>query len=300
MQIRKIETQCNDCGLCARDCIAGAWQEVNGRVEMVAPQFCNQCGHCAAICPKDAIFHDGLDPRQIRKIDKKRLDPEAFREIVRSRRSIRRYRKAPVPKEIIQDMLFLSAHSPTASNRQDVAYTVITDPAVLQGISDALFGFAGKLYEKTRKGAGRLIYRGLQKFFPENDLERYMENMPYYIRHADQGRDFILHNAPVLILVHAPAKGKGRFHCENCNIAAANLMNDAHARGLGTCYIGFLSLALKFSNTLRRRVALSPGRKVFACFVMGYPAHQYTSTASREKRAVKFRGHDLQIPGTRT
>ena len=68
---------------------------------------------------------------QIRRIDKKRLNPEAFRKITRSRRGILRYREAMVPGQTIQDMLFLSAHSPTAGNPQDVAYTVTTDPAVL-------------------------------------------------------------------------------------------------------------------------------------------------------------------------
>ncbi|MCF8035287.1 MAG: nitroreductase family protein [Desulfobacteraceae bacterium] len=297
MQIQRLEEQCNKCGLCVKDCVAGAWQEIHGRPEMATPEFCNQCGHCVAVCPKDAIRHEGLDLGQIRKVDKNRLDPAVFREIIRSRRSIRRYKEQMVPDETIEDILALSAHSPTASNKQNVAYTVITDPAVLQDISNALFGFARKLYDKTRKGPGKLIYSTLKMLLPGDDPDRYMKPMPYYIEQADQGRDYILHGAPVLILVHAPKKGS--FHCENCNIAAANIMNDAHVRGLGTCYIGFLTLALKFSGSLRQRVALPRGRKAYACLVMGYPAYGYTCTTSRKKRNIDWNPGNPENRGSR-
>ncbi|MFP4256783.1 MAG: nitroreductase family protein [Desulfobacterales bacterium] len=286
MEIKKDRELCNECGLCVRDCVAGAWREIEGSAEMAAPEFCSSCGHCVAVCPRGAIIHEGLDTGQIRKVDKRLLDAEVLREILRSRRSVRRYRSAMVPSETVLDILWLSSHAPTASNKQDVGYTVITDKHVLEVVSGALFGFAGKLYRGTRKGPGKLVYQGLKRFFPGNDLERYMEPMPYYISQAEQGRDYILHGAPVLILLHAPKKG--RFHCENCNIAAANIMNDAHARGLGTCYIGFLCLALKFSRYLRRMVCLPPGRKVYACLVMGYPAYVHTFTVSRMKRQIRW------------
>lgn len=287
MQIKKIEEKCNSCGLCVKDCVAGVWRDTKGVAEVAAPQLCSFCGHCLAVCPKDAIVHEGLDLSQVRKVDKNRLDPAVFREVVLGRRSIRRYRQGPVPEDVIADILDLSAFSPTASNKQDVAYTVITDPGVLGAVSETVFGIGRKLYNLFTKWPGKWVYGALNFIAPGNDLARYMEPMPYYLRQVDQdGRDLILHNAPVLILAHAPKKG--RFHCENCNIAAANIMNDAHVRGLGTCYIGFLVLALKFSPFLRKQVQVARHRRVYACLVMGYPAYGYGRIPPRRRRTINW------------
>ena len=110
--------------------------------------------------------------------------------------------------------------------------------------------------------------------------------MQYFIDETKKGRDFILHNAPVLILIHAP-KG-GNFSNENCNLAAANIMNYAYSLGLGTCYIGFLSLSLKYSKKLRNIIQLSKGRMVYFCIVMGYPAYKHSNTASRKKPGINW------------
>jgi nitroreductase/NAD-dependent dihydropyrimidine dehydrogenase PreA subunit len=286
MTIRLLDERCKPCLLCVRECVAGAWREKNGRPVMAAPELCNRCSHCVAVCPRGAIVHEALDPDQIRRTNRDRLVPETYAEIVRGRRSIRQFRPKDVPAQVIESILDLASHSPTASNRQNVAYTVITDQRRLQKISDMVFGVGRWLHAQTRKGVGRWIYRAFQWVSPGSGLERYLDPMDYYIAETHKGRDYILHGAPALVLVHGPAKGA--FHIENCNIAAANIMNDAHARGLGTCYIGFLCLALKFSRKLRAQVQTPQGRKVYACLVMGYPAYRHAHTASRKKPSIQW------------
>ena len=110
--------------------------------------------------------------------------------------------------------------------------------------------------------------------------------MDYYIQEADKGRDYILHNAPVLILVHRPRKEN--FINENCNIAAANIMNFAHSSGLGTCYIGFLTLAMKFSAEIRNKARIPKNQKVYAALILGYPAYRHPYTASRKQPAIQW------------
>lgn len=284
--IQLHQQRCKPCLLCVRECVAGAWREVDGRPVMAAPELCNRCGHCMAVCPRQAITHHALDPRQIRRTLRTRLKPDIYMEIVRSRRSIRQYRKDPVPDRRIQEILELAGHSPTASNQQNVGYTVITDKVLLAEISRSVFGIGRWIFSQTRRGAGKWLYVLFKKISPTNDLERYLAPMPYYISQWDEGRDYVLHQAPVLVLVHGPRKGA--FHSENCNIAAANIMNYAHAGGLGTCYIGFLCIALNFSRTLRSKVQLPEGRKAYACIVMGYPAYRHSYTASRKKPVIRW------------
>jgi len=285
MKIQKNNDKCNLCLLCVRDCVAGAWRNVDGEPVMAAPELCNRCGHCVAVCPRSAIFHESLDYHQITKTDADLLNPDVYRQIVLGRRSIRQYKKTAVPPQLIENILKLASHSPTASNKQNVAYTVISDKAILKDLSEGVFGFGKRLYEKSQKGLGKAIYFILKTLSPEN-VTRYLDPMDYYIQEAGKGRDYILHDAPVLILVHGPRKEN--FINENCNIAAANIMNFAHSSGLGTCYIGFLTLALKFSAALRNKARIPKNQKVYAALILGYPAYSHPYTASRKQPAIQW------------
>lgn len=286
MTIQRIEDRCTSCMLCVKDCVSGVWRDVNGKPEIVSPDDCINCCHCMSVCPSEAIEHTAMDPTQVRKTDKSLVLPDTYREIVRCRRSIRSYRDTQVPRETVENILKLAGHSPTASNQQDVAYTVITDKDLLNDISTTVFGLGKRIYKRATAGLGKFIYRFLQKLSVTTALDRYLDTMAYFIDQTDKGKDLILHHAPVLVLIHAPRKGQ--FHNENCNIAAANIMNYAFAQGLGTCYIGFLLVALKFNSGLRKRLPVPKERKLYACLVMGYPEYRHQFTSSRKLPDIQW------------
>lgn len=279
MQIYRLEDKCSLCMLCVRECVSGIWRNVDGVPTPGETDLCNRCSHCIAICPKNAIIHEGLDPAQLRPVKKMNLDPDVYRDIVLSRRSIRQYKDRPVPRELIARILDLARYSPTASNDQNVGFIAVTDRALIREIAGGIFGFMDRLAAGLETGPGRLFMKltGLSK-------NRYIRRMDYAREMVAGGRDIILHNAPALILVHGPAKGG--FICDNCNIAATNIINYAHASGLGTCYIGFMTLALRFSKKMRKKLQVPEGRKVYASLVMGYPGYAHPNTVSRKKADI--------------
>jgi nitroreductase/NAD-dependent dihydropyrimidine dehydrogenase PreA subunit len=281
MNIARLEDKCNRCMLCVRDCISGVWRNVGGAPAPVRPDLCNLCSHCIAVCPRGAIIHEGLHAAHTVKVNRKNLLPKVYRDIVMSRRSIRQFRDRPVPRDLIEQVLDLARYAPTASNEQNVGYIVITDRKLIEKTAKAIFGFASRLYDRTKKGIVRFIVHGTG--LSEN---RYIKAMEYAQQQHEAGRDLILHNAPVLILIHAPKKT--RFGSENCHIAAATIINHAHALGLGTCFIGFLTVSLRYSGKLRDRLGVPSDRKVHTSLVMGYPAYQHAGTVSRKKPDVKW------------
>lgn len=285
MKITRIKTRCNNCMLCVRECVSGCMRIVDGEPVVLATHLCNKCGHCVAVCPQQAIYHEGLDYRQIRETEPSLVTAEGYAEVVRDRRSIRQFKNKEVPASEITDILDLARHSPTASNKQNVGYIVITNRAVIEDMAGVVFNFSTGIYKKTQKGLGKKIYGFLKKIKPDG-ISRYMEPMDYYIKESEKGRDFILHNAPTLILVHGPKKE--RFASENCNIAATNIMNYAHAKGLGTCYIGFLSVAFKLFPSMKKKVDLPKKRQVCAVIALGYPAYKHSFTGSRKQADVRW------------
>jgi nitroreductase len=215
-------------------------------------------------------------------VNRKNLNPEVFRDIIISRRSIRQFKDLPVPRDVIEQILDLARYAPTASNDQNVGYIVITDKKLIEEAANNIFGFVSRLYNKTKKGIGRIIVNltGLTN-------NRYLKVMDYVQKqNAETGRDFILHNAPVLILIYAPRNA--RFASDNCNIAATAIINYAHALNLGTCLIGFMVMFLRYSRTLRKKFGIPKGMRIYASLVMGYPAYRYTNTVSRKKPEVQW------------
>jgi nitroreductase len=90
---------------------------------------------------------------------------------------------------------------------------------------------------------------------------------------------YILHNAPVLLVLHGPAISF--FASDNCNIAAANICNYAHSMGLGTCFIGFVTLASRFNKKLCKLMELPKGRRIYSSLVIGHPKYSHAYTVSR-------------------
>lgn len=282
MQIEKREDKCIECMLCVRDCVMGVWRIVDGKSRPVETELCNRCSHCIAICPCDAVIHDGLGQGDIAAVNRKNLRPDVYRDIIISRRSVRRFKNEPVPGAMIENIIDLARYAPSASNSQNVGYIIITDKRLIESTAAGLFRLGNRLYNATKKGIGRFFVNltGLSK-------NRYLKVMDYVQeQNAQTGRDFVLHNAPVLILIHAPERQP--FASDNCNIAAATMINYAHALGLGTCFVGILTLALRLNGRLRKKLGVPQKERVYAALVMGYPQHRYTNTVSRKNPEVKW------------
>ncbi len=286
-KIRRNIEKCNLCMRCVQDCASGVWKDIADIPAMTDPDLCNRCSHCVAVCPKNAIENDFLQIDQVRRVNRKLIDSKVYKEIALSRRSIRHYIDKPVDPEIIEDIINVSKYSPTASNSQQVSYIVISNPDILFEISEMVFNTAVSFYKFSTTQSGKFFFQG-RKFSPAIDamLEKYIDPMAYYIELKDSGRDLILHNAPVLLLLHGPAISF--FGSDNCNIAAANITNYAHSLGLGSCYIGFVTLLSRINKKLCRLIDLPKGRKVYASLVLGHPEIKHPNTVSRKNPEIHW------------
>ncbi|HEY7193238.1 MAG TPA: nitroreductase family protein [Gemmatimonadales bacterium] len=156
-------------------------------------------------------------------------------EAIHSRRSIRAYTTQPVDRELIEDLIWDAAQAPPP-RRGQVPWTF----NVIRGAKHiANYGREAKQYAK--------------------------ENRP-----DEPGWDWagdpefeVFWGAPALIVI------SGRV--EDCCRAGENLILSAHARGLGTCWVGSPLLWLRTEGAkakLRIPPNLSPG----AALCLGYPA----------------------------
>ncbi len=220
------------------------------------------------------------------RIQKRYLQPRYYKEIALSRRSIRHYRSEPVPREVIEALLDVARYSPTASNAQNVHYTVVANRVLLDSVSRKLFGIGETINKVFTSAPVQAASERFKDVGPIRILARYSRRWQLYKEQVAAGRDLIFHNAPLLLLVHTP-KGQSLSR-DNCLIAATNIANYAHCLGLGTCFIGILVTAMRIDPSLSGIFRIPKGHTVHAALTIGYPAVSYMRHVVRKAAPVSW------------
>ncbi len=267
------QKKCKRDGICVKDCPAQviAMVDKNDFPSPIedAEEFCINCGHCAAVCPHGALTLSSMPLDACPSLQKDLLPgPEAVGQLLRARRSIRQYKKEPVPHDLLENLIDTARYGPTGSNKQQVHWTVFEDPAQLEH-------FAAMVIDFTRQNLPGIA---------DEDMVRRMRRI---ITAWDNGKDRILRGAPNLILVHSPADLP--FAEADCVIALTYLELYAYARGLGTCWGGYFTVAANLYAPLAEALSLPAGHQCYGTVMLGYPKTGYERIPQRNAPLVTWR-----------
>lgn len=245
--------KCIGCGMCRRDCPADNIS-ITDKKAVIKSQACIKCGHCVAVCPKGAVSMTGFKEPPVEINKSVILDPQQLMDALRTRRSIRQFKKQSVTQEVTAQIIEAGRLTPSGENAQDVSYIVLKDNM-----------------ERFEKMAVRLFKRLLP-------FARLVNTMA---KNKEIDDHFFFHEAPVVIMIVAKDKINGAF-------AASNMALMAEANGLGVLYSGFFSMAANMSLSLRRALGVKRKNKVVETLVLGYPAVTYHRTAQKEAAKISF------------
>jgi len=275
-------TLCTGCGICVAICTGRVFRETPEGGEVAFPEACWLCGHCVAACPVDAIDHAAYPLEACPPIDSSGLP--SFDQMVtalRERRSVRLFQDRPVPREMVQELLDQARWAPSANNAQPVDWLVFDDPGRIAALSAQA---VAALAQTARLLRNRFLRPLLLLVYGAERVRRGLESVPSFerlaARHA-RGEDPIFFGAPVVLVAHVPADDY--FGRDDAIYAAYNVMLVAQRMGLGTCQIGYFTLALDRSSGLRRALGLPPGRQAQVTLVLGYPRHRFRRLLPRRR-----------------
>lgn len=245
---------------CKRDCICQLecpfdliFYDEDGYplIRKAAKRECIACGHCVSVCPHDALKLHLLPEGEMQLIDPNDLpDPEAISLFLKSRRSIRSFRKKPVEHETLEWMLDLARYAPSAHNVQPVRWVMVMDPNKVQEL-------AGLVVEWMA---------GLKMF-------------PGVVRAWEAGEDKVLRNAPHMAIAHAPVNGESP--AADCSIATTYMELAGHAKGVGGCWAGFLMNAVEHTDAFDKALGIPDGHRIYGALMLGYPKFRYRRVPER-------------------
>lgn len=289
--------RCTACGACHRICpryvpvVVEDPAARRGKRTIVSPEragVCIHCGHCAAVCPADAITVDGLPPEAYVPLPVTAVDPDVLLGLMEKRRSIRRFKPDPVPREVLDRILEAAHRAPPATGKACVGVIVIDKPERLQELSRHTYALFEKLQKLLRHPIARHIVRlrvGARRL---GHLRSFVfPGLEWYERWYREGRsDEVRRDAPVVMLFHAPVDTA--VGDESCLIAALHAVFMAETLGVGTLVNGFFGPACNQSPELRAMLHLPPDREVYASLCLGYARHPYRRAIRRRLAEVRY------------
>ena len=156
-----------------------------------------------------------------------------FLELVRKRKSTRRYSSRPIPREIIDRCLEAARLAPSACNSQPWFFIVIDEQKLKEAVAEA--AFSG-------------IY----------SMNSFAKNAPVLIVVVTERTSY-------LVRLGGYFRGT-RYSLIDVGIACEHLVLQAEQEGIGTCWLGWFN-----EDRVKKILNLSKAKKIDVIISMGYP-----------------------------
>jgi len=268
------KSKCTGCGACVKDCTRDAIAIKDGKAELIQKE-CLDCWHCIAVCPSAAVSSPDCASGEV--VPYKDLSRIFFSDvllnIMKTRRSVRHYKKDKVEAEKIERIIEAGRLTPTGCNRQPLSYIILDRE--LEEIKQFCMKKLGEFALSNPEGQG---------IHNESVKKRFISMYDEYI---NTGRDRLFFNAPQVIAIIADKALGGRPQVDG-GMAASNMGLEASVQNLGYCFIGFFITATEMIPEVRNRLRLNDNEQVIACMTIGYPDVKYMRTVGRKKADIKY------------
>jgi F420 biosynthesis protein FbiB-like protein len=196
-----------------------------------------------------------------------------FIDLLRNRRSLRRYHPEPVPQALIKQVLTAAIWAPSAHNRQPWRFAVVQSPAQKEMLASAM---------------GARLRR---------DLEA--DHVPEAVIAADVNRSYErLTTAPVLMMVclslvamdqypdEKRAQAEYIMAVQSVAMAGQNMLLAAHEVGLGACW---MCAPLFCPDVVRAALELPADWQPQGVITLGYPAQEREKSRQPLETSVLWR-----------
>ena len=254
--------RCKKDGICSKVCIVGIIKTDENNLPYVdadKEKFCMQCGLCVAFCPHEACYVEKLDKNQFYAIGNDLPSGKQTNTLLKSRRSIRNFKKTPVDAETLTSVLDTVRYAPTAKNSQNIRWIITKGMEETDIIRNLMLQYFEEATEVAP--ASESVY------------------MKTLVRAYKSGRDIFLRGAPQLAIAVVP---KNYDWKEDASIALTYFEISAFANGLGTCWAGFFTSAARKYKPLQDAIGINENEYVGGALMIGKPIYKPHAIPSRK------------------
>ncbi len=190
---------------------------------------------------------------------------------IQERKSVRAFKRDPVPRETIREILRLATHSPSAINLQPWEFTVVTGEE-RERLSRRLI----KAYREKQISCGPGNVKPLPKTVGKRGAKTLALMNPFFEQMRVDPARFInegscnFYGAPSAIIISIDDSFSKRALVDIGSVLGY-LILAAHDLGLATCPIGLISA---YSDEIRDELGVPENKDVVIGIALGYPDAQ--------------------------
>lgn len=266
------KSKCTNCLTCVVVCPMGVIRSnnQNGTITMEIYQDaqCSNCGHCYSYCPEGAILIDYPEAKPYAgPFPHDEIIPDQIRYYLSNRRSVRKFKKIPVDRNTLDELVEIARFAPTGVNAQNIQWIIIFNTFKLHKLFKIIFDWA----ETQMKQDGT----NPQLAFLRKAGESWAN-----------GIDLICRNAPHLALAIAP--DNVLTGPTDAVIATTYMEVAAPAYDVGTCWAGYFQKIAAQCKELRDELRIPEGYSVYGALMIGYPEYKQYRIPKRNAQKVSW------------
>lgn len=266
------QEKCTKCSACVDECptkIIVIRPDEFPSPEDSLTELCINCGHCVSVCPHGALSLKRIPVTACPPIRPEwSVTAEQAEQFLKSRRSIRTYKKKPVDKRDIEKLLDIARYAPSGHNSQPLMWKVIYD-------SDEVKRF------------GALTIDWMKNVIEQRPNEAKLMRFDMIVAAWDREIDRVFRGAPHVVMCHAHQVN--HFGPNAATIALAYMELAAFSLGLGACWAGYFHMASTSWPPLIEALGLPRGHVSLGSMVVGYPKYKYHRLPQRNKAVVTWK-----------
>jgi nitroreductase len=184
-----------------------------------------------------------------------------------SRRSMRDFSDRPVARETLENLLLAATSAPSATNRQPWNFAVVTSAKLRAAIVEAVRERAEEMKAIIQRGHHAEDFGNYGDFFHEPLLSAAVIIIPQYREYPDLIANLLASGGADPAAFHTA----GSMQAELCSTSAAvmNLLLQAHASGLGACWMAGPMIA---RDRICALLGIAEPWQMVGAIALGYPA----------------------------
>jgi nitroreductase len=240
--------------------------------------FCSTCTQCIAICPKDALSWNSIEPAKYNK----ELLPGSNQldELLKERRTIRDFKPEKISKDLLEEIVNYAVYSPAHSF--DFKALIIDNEHVIDQIDRIIFKFSSRIHHFFYRP--KFFYRIVRLFTPDR-VHEYLKAKPKLEAAINRGRNFKT-VPPAIIMIIADKRIPLILESAQYALYSVNLY--AHIKGLGCRNLVGNQMFLNRSKSIRPILGLGKHEKIVGTMALGYPSVKFRNKVEGKKTDIHW------------
>jgi len=259
------KTSCTQCGLCSKECPTLIINGKNGIPEIKEgkEKNCIKCQHCLAVCPTGALSIFGKDPANSEPVEGELPSPKALERLIKTRRSIRKFKKEEISAETNKTLLEAAAYAPSGHNKNQVLLSVTNTKVDLDKVRTLVYNAIKEVKETDHLDSSLAMFGNFQSLWETKQV------------------DILFRDAPHLLVASAPAANPNAV--PDCVISLSYFELLANTMGVGTLWDGLLKIVFEqIAPELKTALGIPEHHVIGYMMLYGFPVVKYTRAIQSE------------------